>query len=92
MAGYMQHTCHSIVLITAFEVKARVHPHIAGWHLDVTIVGDVNTGGVVHLVIGSCGDGKRRHRPFPMVEHRINIWWEDALICVVDSYGWICPP
>ena len=92
VGSHMQHTALSIVLISALEIEARIHTHIRSWHLDITIVGYVDTCRIVHLIICTCGYRERRYRTFTMVEYGIDIRWEYRLIFIVDSHGWICPP
>ena len=55
----MQHTTLRIVLITTFEVVLGVDSHIACGHIDILVVRDIHTCGVIHLVIGSRSDGER---------------------------------
>ena len=88
----MQHAGLGVVLIASLEIETRVDPHIARGHLDVTVVGDVDTGGVVHLVIGARGNGEGRHGPLAMVEDSVDVGGEYALIGIVDGHGRIGPP
>ena len=92
VGSHMEHTRLRIVLIASLEVEAAVHGHITRGHRDVTIIGDVDTGRIVHLVISACGDGEGRDSTLAMVEHGIHIGWEDTLIGIVHLDGWVGPP
>ena len=58
VAGHMEHAALGIVLVASLEVVLRVDGHVGGGHGDVLVVGDVDTGRVVHLIIGARGDGE----------------------------------
>ena len=88
----MQHTRLGVVLITALEVIAGVHAHIARRHLDILVVGDVDTGRVVHLIVCARSDGEAADGTLAMIKDGIDIWREDALIVVVDLHGRVGPP
>ncbi len=88
----MQHTTLGIVLVASLKVVLRVHSHITCGHLDVLVVRDVHTSRVVHLIIGSCGDGKARHGSFTMIKDSIHIRWEHALILIIHLHSRIRPP
>ena len=81
-----------VVLVAALEVIFRIHGHITGRYLDILVVGDVDACGIVHLIIGASGNRETTDRPLSMVEHRIDIGREHALILVVNLHGWIGPP
>ena len=55
VTGYVEHAGLGVVLIATFEVILRVDGHVARWHLDVLVVGDIHAGRVVHFVISACG-------------------------------------
>ena len=92
VACHVKHAGAGIVLITAFEVEARVDSHVRGGYLDVLVVRDVNSCRIVHLVIRARGDRETRYGTFPVVEHRIDVGREHALVMVVHRYGRVCPP
>ena len=92
VAGHVEHTAMRVILIAAFKVVFRVDTHIGCRHLDVLIVGDVHTCGVVHLVIGACSDRERTDGTLAVVEDGVDVLREDALIIVVDSHGRVGPP
>ena len=92
MAGHVEHTALRIVLVATLEVVLRIDGHIRGRHLDILIVGDVDTRRVVHLVIGTRGDGERRDGPFAMVKHGIHIGREHALVFIIYLHGRVRPP
>ena len=92
MAGDVEHTRLSVVLVAAFEVVFRVDCHVGSGHLDVPVVGDVHPGAVVHLVVRSCGDGETRDGTFAVVEDGVYVGREDALVLVVHLHGGIGPP
>ena len=88
----MQHTTLRIVLITTFEVVLGVDSHIACGHIDILVIRDIHTCGVIHLVIGSRSDGERRYSTLTMIEDRIHIRREHALIGIVHLNSRIRPP
>ena len=88
----MQHTAFGIVLVAALKVVLRIDSHIACRHVDIFIVRNIDTSRIVHLIICSRSYGERRHGTFTMVEHGVNIRWEDTLVCIVYLDGRICPP
>ena len=88
----MQHAALRIVLIATLEVIFGVDGHIARRHIDILIVRDIHTGGVVHFIIGTRSDGERRHCPLAMIEDGIHIRWEHTLIGIVHLNSRIRPP
>ena len=58
VAGHMEHAALGIVLVAPLEVVLGVDGHVGGGHGDVLVVGDVDTGRVVHLIIGARSDGE----------------------------------
>ena len=88
----MQHTALRVILITALKVVLRVHGHVAGRYLDVLVVRDIHTCGIVHLVIGSCGDRERGNGTLPVIEDGIHIWREYALVGIIHLHGGVGPP
>ena len=88
----MQHAGMGVVLVAALEVEARVDAHVTGGHGNVLIVRYVDTCRVVHLVIGTRGDGERRYGPLAMVEHGIDVGRENTLVLVVHLHGGVGPP
>jgi len=92
VTGHMEHTAMTVVLIASFEVVLRVHTHITGGYFDILIVRYVDACGVVHLVIGACGNRKRTHRTLSMVEDSVDVLWEDTLIIIVDGDSGVGPP
>ena len=92
MIGYMQHTGTGIILISTLEVKTGIYSHIGSRNLDILIVRDVHSGGIVHLIISTRCDRKTGYGTFSMVEHGIDIRREYALIVIIHRYGRIRPP
>ena len=92
VAGHVEHTAVAVVLVAALEVVLRVDGHVARGHLDVLVVRYVNACRVVHLIIGTRGDGEAGDSALAVVEDGIHVGREDALVLVVHLNGWVCPP
>ena len=92
MVRHMQHTALRVVLVTALEIIVRGGDHIGGRDLDILVVGNVDTGRVIHLVIHTRRDREGADRPFSVVEDRIHVRREHALVSVVHLDGRIGPP
>ena len=88
----MEHSCLSVALIAPFEIVFRVDAHVGSGHEDVFIVGDVDAGRIVHLVVSARGDRERADGAFAVVEDRIDVGREDGAVMVVDCNGRIGPP
>ena len=92
MAGHMEHAALGIVLVASLKIVLGVDGHIGGRHGDILVVGDVDTSRVVHLIIGTRGDGERAHGTLAMVEDGIHIGREHALVVVAHLNGGVGPP
>ena len=88
----MQHTGTGVILISTLEVKTGIYSHIGSRNLDILIVRDVHSGGIVHLIISTRCNRKTGYGTFSMVEHGIDIRREYALIVIIHRYGRIRPP
>ncbi len=92
VGGHMEHTGLSVVFISSLEVKAGVDTHVGCGDLDVFVVGNIDTGRIVHLVVGSGCDGERADSTLAVVKDSVYVGREHALIVVVHSHGGIGPP
>ena len=90
--GHMEHTSLGIILITTLKVELRVHAHIGCRHLDVLVVGNIHTSGIVHLIIGTRGDRETAHGTLAMVKHGIDVLREHTLVIIVHCYSRVGPP
>ena len=88
----MKHAATGVVLVAALEVVLRVDGHVARGHFDILVVRDVDAGRVVHLVIGTRGDGEAADGALAMVEDSVHVGREDALVGVVHLDGGVSPP
>ena len=88
----MEHAAVGVVLVAALEVVLGVHAHVACGHLNVLVVGYVNASRIVHLVVGTGGDGEAAHGALAVVEHGVDVWWEYALVGIVHLNGGVGPP
>ena len=92
VAGHVKHAALGIILVTTLEVVLRVDRHITRGNEYVLVVRDIHTCRIVHFIIGTRSDGERRDGTLTMIEHRIDVGWEDTLILVVHLDGGIGPP
>ena len=92
VGGHVEHAGAGVVFVSAFKVVFGVDSHVGGGHLDILVVGDVDAGRVVHLVVCAGGDWEGADCSFAMVEDGVDVGGEYALVVVVDGYCGVGPP
>ena len=89
---HVQHSGLCVVLVAALKVILAVNGHVARGHKDVLIVRDVHSCRIVHLVIRARCYRERAYGALSVVEHRVDVWREHALVMVVNCHGRVGPP
>ena len=66
--------------------------HIGGGHRNVAVTGDIDSGGVVHLVVGATSDGEGADVALAVVIDGCHIGREDALVGIAPFHCRVGPP
>ena len=92
MIGDMHDAGIRAVIVAADKVIVAVRAHIAGWHRNILVPGDIHARAVIVLVVNARGDGEGRHVSLTVVIDRAYVRREDGLRVVVHGDSRVCPP
>ncbi len=74
------------------KVVVRLVRHIGGGYRNIAVTGDIDPGGVVHLVVGAAGDGEGTDVALAVVIDGGHIGREDALVGIAPFHRRVGPP
>ena len=81
-----------VMAVGADEVVVGLVRHIGGGHRNIAVTGDIDPGGVVHLVVGAAGDGEGTNIALAVIVDGGHIRWEDALVGIAPFNRRVGPP
>ncbi|MNZ29789.1 hypothetical protein D3C78_470430 [compost metagenome] len=89
---HVQQAAPLVMAVGTDEVVVGLVRHVGGGHRDVAVTGDIDPGGVIHLVVGATGDGEGAHVALAVVIDGGDIGREDALVGIAPLHRRIGPP